>query len=77
MRSAGQNLGECQLHRSAFLDRSKLLQLIDQHKVTVLITALTKRLDTSGRERENGEAQTFGRTRWRGSRNVIADSCGR
>ena len=56
MRSAGQNPGECQLRRSAFLDRSKLLQLIDQHKVAVQITALTKRLDTSGRERENGEA---------------------
>ena len=37
-----------------------------------------KRLDTSGREDENRETtkRGLGRKKWRGSRNVTADSCG-
>src|SRR5271165_1593866 len=55
-------IGECQLSRSAFLDRSKLLQLIDQHKVAVQITALTKRLAHVSRETTSWlAAQPIGR----------------
>ena len=52
---------------------------VDQREVAVQIIALTERLETSGRERENGKQRStkFGWMRWRGSRYVIADSCGR
>jgi hypothetical protein len=52
---------------------------VDQREIAVQIIALTERLETSGQERENGKQRstTFGRMRWRGSRNVIADSCER